>query len=119
MENELPENFCGDCKLLQERLRRFKELHGEGVEELSNGHIKTEMGDGADLTLYSGPKFFVGSPSAYYGEIYWRRRLFCRHEYINEMCAQAIYEELNIAIKEMEVICRVKENLSLSSTDTL
>lgn len=100
--NELPENFSGDCMLLQRRLRRFIELKGGEIIEHRDGSIMTEMAGDSNLTLYGGPKFFIGSPSAYYGEIYWRRRLFCRRKSINEAGAQALYEELNIAIKEME-----------------
>lgn len=100
--NELPENFSGDCMLLQRRLRRFIELKGGEIIEHRDGSIMTEMAGDSNLTLYGGPKLFVGSPSACYGEIYWRRRLFCRSNSINEAGAQALYEELNIAIKEME-----------------
>ena len=100
--NELPENFSGDGMLLQRRLRRFIELKGSEIIEHRDGSIMTEMAGDSNLTLYGGPKFFFGNPSAFYGEIYWRRRLFCRREYINEAGAQVLYENLNIAIKEME-----------------
>ena len=100
--NELPENFGGDCMLLQRRLRRFIELKGNKVEELPDGRIRCEVDDKIYLTLYSKPQFINGSPSMYFGDIYYSTHLTFRREYINEVCAQALYEELNIAIKEME-----------------
>lgn len=100
--NELPEKFGGDCMLLQQHLRRLAELKGDKVEELSQGHIRCEVDNDIFLTLYGNPQSFGNSPLKFYGDIYYPKRRFCRREYINEHCAQVLYEELNIAIKEKE-----------------
>ena len=96
-KNELPQNFGGDCILLQERLRRLAEMKGDKVDI----SIRCEMDENCILTLYGRPLIINGSYPIY-GDIFYPNRCFCPHEYLNEKCAQALYEELNRAIKEME-----------------
>jgi len=93
------EKFNGDCKLLQDRLRRFIELKGGEVQELPNNTISCDMALDTTLTLYAEPWNMGGN--VYYGFIGYKERKK-DDAYINTTNVQYLYEELNLAITEIE-----------------
>lgn len=92
------EKFNGDCKLLQDRLRRFCELKGGEVQELPDNTISCDMAYDTTLTLYAEP-WHVGIYVCY-GFIGYKDRER-EDSYINENNVQYLYEELNRAIAEL------------------
>ena len=71
------EKFNGDCKLLQDRLRRYCELTGREVRELKDGSIFSEMAYDTTLTLYAEP-VYAGALGgcALYGSVGYTERKY-------------------------------------------
>lgn len=90
------EKFNGDCKVLQDLLRRFVELKGGEVQELPNNTISCDMALDTTLTLYAEPWNMGGN--VYYGFIGYKVRKK-DDAYIDASNVQYLYEELNNAIK--------------------
>lgn len=93
------EKFNGDCKLLQDLLRRFAELKGGEVRELSDNTIISDMAYDTTLTLFAKPICECEHTS--YGFIGYKERIQ-NEAYIDENNVQYLYEELNKAIAKME-----------------
>ncbi len=96
------EKFNGDCKLLQDRLRRFCELTGRDVRELEDGSIFSEMAYDTTLTLYAEP-LYVGTygECKIYGCVGYTERK--KHDvYIDASNVQYYYEKINKVIAEIE-----------------
>ena len=91
--------FNGDCKVLQDLLRRFIELKGGEIQELPDNSISCDMALDTTLTLYTEP-WNVGE-DVYYGFIGYKVRKK-DDAYINASNVQYLYEELNLAIAEIE-----------------
>ena len=90
------EKFNGDCKVLQDLLRRFVELQGGEVQELPNNTISCDMALDTTLTLYAEP-WNMGR-NVYYGFIGYKVRKK-DDAYIDASNVQYLYEKLNNAIK--------------------
>ena len=99
------EKFNGDCKVLQERLRRYCELVGEEVHELPNGTIFCDMAYDTTLMLYAEP--FCLDKYTYYGFIDYKERKK-GDVYIDMNNVQYLFEKMNNAICKIET--RNKEN---------
>lgn len=99
------EKFNGNCKVLQERLRRYCKLVGEEVHELPNGTIFCDMAYDTTLTLYAEP--FCLNEYTCYGIIGYKERK--KNEVnINMNNVQYLFEKMNNAICEIET--RSKED---------
>lgn len=93
------EKFNGDCKLLQDRLRRFCELVGEEVRELPGNIITCDMAYDTTLTLYAEPLYLEGCVC--YGFIGYKERMMS-DAYIVESNVQYLYDKMNEAIAIIE-----------------
>ena len=90
------EKFNGDCKHLQDKLRRYCELIGEEVHELPNGAIICDMAYDTTLTIYAEP--LCSNEHTCYGFIGYKERVM-NDAYIDESNVQYFYEKLNNAVK--------------------
>jgi hypothetical protein len=93
------EKFNGDCKVLQDRLRRYCELVGEEVHELPDGTISSDMAYDTTLTLFAEPS--NENECECYGFISYRERKKGNRN-IDTCNVQYFYDKLNLAIAEIE-----------------
>ena len=93
------EKFNGDCKVLQDRLRRYCELVGEEVHELPDGTISSDMAYDTTLTLFAETS--NENECECYGFISYREREK-GNRYIDTCNVQYLYDKLNLAIAEIE-----------------
>lgn len=93
------EKFNGDCKVLQDRLRRYCELVGKEVHELPDGTISSDMAYDTTLTLFAEPS--NENECECYGFISYRERKK-GNRYIGTCIVQYLYDKLNLAIAENE-----------------